>query len=219
MEQEHPYDRLSLVRVMFFLLTIALINIAVLSFFYPFQLQKPFLNQLHHEQQLMKSFFGSGIYGEIIARGDNFYDNIFVETTVEKVVYDSMIPQSSDDTVDGAVRKALGMSGAIIDNLFDYSLLISYRFSIMMIFGSVGLFMLIALIADGLIRRKKKQYGFGDSGVVANIYSRGLMFYFIPFMVIILFLPMSLHPMVLALALTILIAAFGLFFVTLPKKA
>lgn len=215
-DYRHPYDDLALVKLLFFFLLVLMASVLALATIYPFYLEVPFREVLDNELALVHGFFGDDLTIRVLLRGDGLYDHVFVGTGVEAISYGAFLPAEQE----GMERlKEMARFGAVLDNVFDYFLLLSYRIGSLLILGSVAAFFLLAVLGDGLVRRSVRRYSFGDSSVVVNIWARSFAGYALPIFAIVFFLPMSIHPAVIAVGLGVVALSISFFALTLPKLA
>lgn len=109
--------------------------------------------------------------------------------------------------------------GPLLDNIFDYLLLMSYRLSGVGALALVGLMISAVISSDALIRRRRRRYSFGDSAILVNIWSRGVFAVLLPAAVIVILLPVAIYPVVLLTTVAVLSVSLAAFLQSVPKIA
>ena len=212
-----PYDDLSFVKIVFFLALILLVNFLVLAVVYPGFGEAPFRGEVDEELGWMARFFGPEMAVSIQARGDRLYDAALVSTGIERGTYRYFLSRPDTD----ATREiwTAARFGPLLDNVFDYLLLLSYRLSGVGAQLTAGLVVALAVAADALTRRRRRRYAFGDAAILVNIWSRGLFAIALPAAVIVFLLPVAIYPVVMLLAVVVVSAVCVVFSLSLPKIA
>lgn len=212
-----PYDDLSLVKVVFFVALVLLVNFLVLAVVYPGFGEAPFRAEVDEELAWARRFFGADLAREIQARGDWLYDTALVRTGIERGIYRYFLSRPDTD----ATREiwTAARFGPLLDNVFDYLLLMSYRVSAIGTQLTAGVVVALAIATDALIRRRRRRFAFGDAAILVNIWSRGLFAVLLPAAVIVILLPISIYPVVMLMPATVLVIVCVVFLLSLPKMA
>ncbi|PZQ48815.1 MAG: hypothetical protein DI556_13450 [Rhodovulum sulfidophilum] len=212
-----PYDDLSLVKVVFFLALILLVNFVVLAVVYPGLRDAPFRGELNEELEWMARFFGPHLSESIKRRGDWFYDTALVRTGIERGVYDYFLSRPDTD----ATREiwTAARFGPLLDNVFDYLLLMAYRLSGVGTQLTAGLIVALVIASDALTRRRRRRYAFGDAAILVSIWSRGVFAVLLPASVIVILLPVAIYPVVTLATVAVLSLTLTIFLLFLPKIA
>lgn len=217
-EAQTSYDRLFVTRLFFFLALIALVNLTVVALAYTFALEKPFAQVLAQERGYFGHGLGYELHQNMRYEGDRFYDTMFVRTGVERVAYEELRAAREADVAAEAVFK-LRMFGDMMDNCFDYLLLLCYRLGFLLVSMSyVGCLLLAVVIHGGLIRHRKR-YGFGDTPLMLNLWARATLSFALPITLIVWTLPLALPPIVLTASLAGCVFGMAVFAFSLPKVA
>jgi hypothetical protein len=216
-DNRSPYDELTFVKVVFFFLMIFLVNFLVLAVIYPGFAEAPFRGELDEELAWMARFFGVDLFTRIRMRGDWLYDTALVGTGIERAIYDYFLNRPDMDATRGIWTAA--RFGPLLDNIFDYLLLMSYRLSGVGALALVGLMISAVISSDALIRRRRRRYSFGDSAILVNIWSRGVFAVMLPAAVIVILLPVAIYPVVLLTTVAVLSVSLAAFLQSVPKIA
>jgi hypothetical protein len=212
-----PYDQLRPVRFFFFIALITVVNIGVVTFVYTFWLESPFSEVLAKEKANFNEALSKPLHENMMFTGDSLYDAVFVDTGVEKAAYSHI----DDEMIDDATRAVMSLPamGLILDNVFDYLLLVSYRFGFFTVNISYLICLFFALAFHGAVIRHRKRYGFGDTPLLMNVWARTMLIYSIPITMIIWAFPAALTPTILSLSLAFCVLGVSIFAFSLPKIA
>ncbi len=217
-EQQSPYDQLMTTRVILFVALLLVINICIVLALYTFLWQDPF----HHVLAAEKRAFGQTLSGNLQASmrfsGDRLYQLIFVDSGLERIAYEDLRRARGGDAATESIQQ-LRFFGTMLDNLFDYALLLSYRIGFLIIAMSYCACLILAVGVHGYVSRHRKRYGFGDTPLILNLWARTLLAYAIPIAFFIWTLPFALTPYVLMASLVLCVSGTGLFAFSLPKIA
>jgi hypothetical protein len=217
-EQQSSYDQLMPTRVILFVALLLFVNICIVLALYTFLWQEPF----HHVLAAEKRAFGETLSGTLQASmrvsGDRLYQFIFVDSGLERIAYDDLRRARSGDAAAEAIQR-LRFFGTMLDNLFDYALLLSYRIGFLIIAMSYCACLILAVGMHGYVSRHRKRYGFGDTPLILNLWARTLLAYAIPITFFVWTLPFALNPYVLTASLALFVCGTGLFAFSLPKIA
>ncbi len=217
-EPQSPYDKLYLWRVICFVALILLCNTMIVIAAYTFLWEKPFHTVLTAERAKFGGVLNYELHENMRYNGDKTYDVLFVKTGVEKTVYDELKNAREDDVAADAIKK-LRMFDSIIDNVFDYLLLLSYRFGFFTVLFAYFACIVGALAVHGAVIRHRKRYGFGDTPILMNLWARSTLAYAIPFTFLVWTLPFAMSPIFLTLSLASCILGLAIFAFSLPKVA
>ncbi len=217
-EQQTPYDRLLLTRIILFIALILLVNALMVTVFYTFYLEKPFHQVLTAERQAFGDILSSGLHQSMRYSGDRVYDIVFVSSNLERMAYDSLRAGATDDGATRAVKE-LRMFGRIFDDLFDYGLLLCYRLGFLLVTMTFLGCLIVAVAIHGAVLRHRKRYGFGDTALLLNLWARALTAWAIPVTFLIWTLPVALGPVTLSTSLALCTACMIAFSFSLPKIA
>lgn len=212
------YDGLFVIKALFFLALVLMCNLVAVTALYTFMLEKPFHQVLSKERAAFGHTLNSDLHETMRYSGDLFYDSFFVRTGIESVAYNNLLKSSENDVAGGAVKE-LKVFGHILDNLFDYFLLLSHRAGYLLVTMTyVGCLILAIGIHGGVIRHRKR-YGFGDTPLLMNVWARATLAYSIPLTIIVWSLPFALNPYVLTGSLAFCVLGLAVFSFSLPKIA
>lgn len=217
-ESNTSYDQLMPTRAFFFIALILLINITIVIGAYPFLWQKPFSEVLAAERSFLSGSLSFDLANSVYVSGERLYGSLFIDPGVEKLFYGTFMGQQSDDIVSRAVADIPGF-GQILDNLFDYMLLLCYRFGFFIMSMTYVIFLLAAVIVHGAITRHRKRYEFGDTPILMNLWARTSLSYAIPITFLIWSLPFAVHPLALAFSMLFCLVGMALFVFSMPKLA
>lgn len=210
-----PHDRLVLVRALFFLALVALINLVVLASLWPAVIGQPFRTALLHELSHWQTFCGPALHARASAWADQLYDRLVVIPGLERALYGWFY---SRPDLPGSERLwAARDFGPMLDNLFDYLLLLCHRAATLALLTLLAGPTWLALAGDGLLRRARRRYGFGDSALLPALWSRAALQVLLPVATVVLLMPMALPPLLPVLAVLALWLALLLALLTLPK--
>lgn len=217
-EQQTDYDRLVVTRIFFFVAVILIANIMIVVAVYTFWLEKPFFHVLKTEKGYFETALNWELFETARYNGDKFYDTLFVRSGMEEVAYEDLRNAEETDVAADAIKQ-LKMFGTILDNLFDYGLLLSYRFGFFsVVMGYMGI-LITTVAVHGAIVRHRKRYGFGDTPILLNLWARAMLAYSLPATFLIWTLPVAMHPITLAVSLTVTVVSIAAFAFSLPKIA
>jgi hypothetical protein len=216
-EPSSSYDKLFPTQVFFFVALVMLVNIAVVTLAYSFLLEEPFAPVLQKERDYFETSIGVDASTSMRFTGDSLYDTLFVDTGIERLAYSSLDEDSSD--IAGQVLLQSQATGRILDNLFDYLLLLCHRFSFFLVTLGYLAFLIIGILAHASIIRHRKRYEFGDTPILMNLWARSTLSYSLPITFLIWSLPMAMHPMFLISS--VVACVFGMLFwsFSMPKIA
>lgn len=215
-DERSPYDDLSIAKVILFFMLILMVNAIILVGVFPYGLDRHFVETMHGELAMMRKVYGDDLYLQLHLGADAIYQTVIVRSGFEQFVYGYYV--ELQDMTGAETRLAqIFAASELVDNCFDYLLLLSYRLASILILGVVAFFLMANVVSLGLLRRQIQRYSFGDTTVLLNIWSRGLFSYAVPIFVIVVMLPMSLHPAVLMFSLGGLALAASAFIFALPK--
>lgn len=217
-EQQTDYDRLVVTRIFFFVAVILLANIMIVVAAYTFWFEKPFFHVLKAERGYFETALNWELFETARYNGDKFYDTLFVRSGLEETAYEDLRNAEETDVAAKAIKQ-LKMFGTILDNLFDYGLLLSYRFGFFsVVMGYMGI-LITTVAVHGAIVRHRKRYGFGDTPILLNLWARAMLAYSLPITFLIWTLPVAMHPITLAVSLTVTVVSIAAFAFSLPKIA
>lgn len=217
-DQQTSYDRLFVVRVFFFVSLIMLANLAYVTLAYSFLIEKPFHTVLAKEREKFEGFLTPQLSDGVRFTGDKLYDGMFVKSGLEQKVYLELKEQNNKD-VAGNVARRLKLFSSIIDNTFDYLLLLSYRTGFFGMAMSYFAFLILAVTVHGAVVRHRKRYEFGDTPIMMNLWARASLAYSIPITFFIWTIPHALNPAILGLSLTVCVFSLAIFVFSMPKIA
>lgn len=201
-----------------FIAMILIVQLIIVTLFYTFLLQKPFHHVLTAEREQFSHVLTPALHSTMRYTGDKTYNTLFVKTNLEEIAYNSVaIVEHHNDTF--APLKQLTIFGRIFDNLFDYSLLLSYRLGFLFLSMSFFGCLIAAAVIHGLIARHRKRYEFGDTALILNLWARSFVAYSIPVTFLIWTLPFTLNPIVLFVSLAVSAGCVVAFSFSLPKIA
>jgi len=170
---------------------------------------------LEREQQYTYDYLGQQTYIYIIEKANGWYDYSILNTGVEDKMYDMFLPSAETQAADekiGVVNLAplyFKYAGSRIDTIMTLAYIIYYRIITMFVWlPFVGL-MMIAAYMEGHWERKIRQNSFKHASHTLHGVAFGTLKWFLLFVVIAMFVPLSLPPLfypVLGLVLSFLIA-------------
>lgn len=216
-EQQTSYDKLFPTQVFFFVALVMLINMAIVTLAYSFLWEEPFTRVLQREQAYLERTLSVDASTSARFTGDSLYDAMLVDTGIERVAYGSF-----DSNADEIASKVLGQTqaaGRILDNLFDYILLLCHRFSFFLMTLAYIAFLVTAIFVHAVIIRQRKRYEFGDTPLLMNLWARSSLSYAIPLTFLIWSLPFALHPLVLIASIVACICGLLFWAFSMPKIA
>lgn len=217
-EPQTTYDRLYATQVFFFLALILTFNILVVVTVYPFLLEQPFWTAMQKERGYFDGALSFDLHETSRMNGDRVYNAIFVNSGLEKFVYDDLRKSKEVDIAAEALRD-LSMFDQMIDNIFDYFLLLCYRFGFFIVAMTYLGWFIVALAIHGAVVRHRKRYGFGDTPILLNLWARATLAYAIPVTFLAWSLPFAMHPVALAASLVACVGGLAIFAFSLPKIA
>ena len=217
-EQQSPYDQLLPTRMLLFVALLLFVNICIVLALYTFLWQDPFHHVLAAEKRAFGETLSSTLHASMRFNGDRLYHLLFVETRLEQMAYDDLRRARDDDPAAESVQK-LQFLGTMLDNLFDYALLLSYRIGFLIIAMTYCASLILAVAIHGYVIRHRKRYGFGDTPLILNLWARTFLAYALPTAFFVWTLPFALNPTVLTASLALCVLGTGLFAFSLPKIA
>lgn len=216
-DMQSSYDKLFPTQVLFFVALTMLVNLTLVTLAYSFLWEKPFFPVL----QIEKGFFERAISVEAATStrftGDSLYDTMFVDSGIERVAYANL--EDNPDDLAGQVLRKTTAAGRILDNLFDYLLLLCHRFSFFLsTLGYLG-FLLVAMALHASVIRHRKRYEFGDTPILMNLWARSTLSYAFPITFLIWTLPFALHPTLLLASVVGCVGGMLFWAFSMPKIA
>ena len=217
-ETQSDYDKLLPTKILFFVALILLINVSIVLVLYTFLWQEPFHLVLSAEKRAFGDTLSSNLHSTMRFNGDKLYSLAFIQTGLENLAYNDLRQAQATDVAAEAITQ-LRFFGTMLDNLFDYALLLSYRAGFLAVAMTYAFFLILAVGIHGFVIRHRKRYGFGDTPLILNLWARSLLAYILPITFFIWTLPFALNPYVLATSLAVSVCGTGVFAFSLPKIA
>lgn len=216
--QASAYDRLFITKCFFFLAGVLMCNLAIVTALYTLTWEAPFHRVLAQEKAAFGLTLNENLHQTMRFNGDKIYDTIFVRTGLEGVVYKALRDPDEAD-IAGSVVKDMKIFSRLLDNIFDYLLLVSHRAGYFAVsFTYVGC-LILGVVVHGAIIRHRKRYGFGDTPLLMNVWARTTLAYAIPITIITWSLPFAMNPYLLTLSLSFCVMGVAVFAFSLPKIA
>lgn len=216
--QASAYDRLFITKCFFFLALVLMCNLALVTALYTLTWEAPFHRVLAKEKAAFGLSLNENLHQTMRFNGDKIYDTIFVRSGFEGLAYTSLREPDEAD-IAGSVVKDMKIFSRLLDNCFDYLLLVSHRAGYFVVsFTYVGS-LVVGVAIHGAIIRHRKRYGFGDTPLLMNVWARTTIAYSIPLTIIIWSLPFALNPFILTISLSFCVLGVAVFAFSLPKIA
>lgn len=216
-DMQSSYDKLFPTQVFFFVTLTMLVNVAIVTLAYSFMWEKPFAPVLQKEKGYFEKTISIEASTSTRFTGDSLYDAMFVDSGIERLAYANL----KDDPMDiaGQVLRQTSATGRILDNFFDYLLLLCHRFSFFLVTLAYLAFLLIAIALHAALIRHRKRYEFGDTPIMMNLWARASLSYAFPLTFLIWTLPLAVHPTLLLASVVACVAGMLLWAFSMPKIA
>lgn len=211
------YDRLFPSQVVFFVALVIILNLGIVTLAYSFFWKMPFEPVLHSERILFERVISVEADTSARSTGDSLYDALFVGSGIERMAYGDPAGASLDPA--GEALRSSGLTGRLLDNLFDYLLLLCHRFGFLVMMLAWAGFLLGAMLVHALIVRQRKRHAFGDTPILLNLWARSTLAYAFPLSFLVWTLPFALHPAVLLGSMAICAGGVMIWSLSMPKIA
>jgi len=215
---QSDYDRLFVTKVFFFLCFVIFCNVALVAALYTLTWETSFHRVISREKAAFAETLNSDLHQTARYNGDLIYDTIFVRTGIERLAYRALREPDEID-IAGAAVKDLRIFSRLLDNTFDYFLLLSHRTGYLVVSMTYVVCLVIAVAIHGAIIRHRKRYGFGDTPILINVWARTTLAYALPLTVIAWSLPFAMDPYLLTVCIATCVLGVSVFAFSLPKKA
>lgn len=211
------YDRLFPSQVFFFVALVVIVNLAIVTLAYSFFWKTPFEPVLQNERVMFERAISVEADTSARSTGDTLYDALFVDSGIERMAYGD--PSSASLDPAGEALRASGLPGRVLDNLFDYLLLLCHRFSFLVTMLAWAGFLLGAMLVHALIVRQRKRHAFGDTPILLNLWARSTLTYAFPLAFLVWTLPFALHPAALLGSMAVCTGGVMIWSLSMPKIA
>lgn len=214
--QASAYDRLFITKCFFFLALVLMCNLALVTALYTLTWEAPFHRVLAAEKEAFGLTLNENLHQTMRFNGDKIYDTVFVHSGMEGVAYNALREPDKAD-IAGSVVKDMKIFSRLLDNVFDYLLLISHRAGYFAVSLTYVGCLILGVAVHGAIIRHRKRYGFGDTPLLMNVWARTTLAYAIPVTIIIWSLPFAMNPYVMTFSLSFCVLGVAVFAFSLPK--
>lgn len=172
---------------------------------------------IEREELLYVQWFGRSLTHQGRYNGDVIYDAMLVNTGTESFVYRFVMPEGQSLPGEDQFAAAW-FGGSMVDELFDYILLLCYRIGLTSLFLIFAGVILCTLFAHAMVDRHRRRYVFGDTDIVHNAYARTVTLVSLPLAFTVITLPITLSPLVVVALVSLCGSALSYLVLSLPKK-
>ena len=122
---------------------------------------------IEREELLYVQWFGRSLTHQGRYNGDVLYDAALVNTGIEGAVYRFVMPEGQGLAGEDQFATAW-FGGGMVDELFDYLLLLCYRIGLTSLFLIFAGVIVCTLFAHAMVDRQRRRYVFGDTDIMHN---------------------------------------------------
>lgn len=199
-----------------FIPVIMVLQMTFTALLYPYFTGQHVYDLIEKEKASYVRVFGRSIAETMTNNGDAIYNTLFVKSGIEQIAYRTFVGNA--DVLGSQKFQEVWFGGTILDNQFDFQLLLSYRLGFGAIFSIFAVVFLLTLFCHVIIDRKRRRYSFGDAPLLLNSYARGISLAAMPLSFIAFSLPLPIHPFMLMVCVASCAVSMCLVLVFLPKK-
>ncbi len=180
-------------------------------------------NTILHDLELTKTYMSPRFYEDSKSWSDEVFDKYVNKSGMRETLYHFFVPSAAER------ERSRGMESidkgwwdkyitSRLDALFYMIYLLIVRLSNIVLWLPFMAILAIPALVDGYYMRKKKQSGFEYTSPVIQQYALRIISWITVAFVLYLFLPFSMHPMVIPAGFTLIALLLGISVSHLPKR-